>query len=272
MILPYRDDYIVIGDVHSCIDELKQLLIQNGFIISEEGFILSSTKSIILLGDFVDKGNHQKIAETIEFIYKNYYHLNQKRQQLYLILGNHEEVVYRYITNDPTLKITPKTIREKHKYYNTVELLERDALLKEKFLKLYSECFIWLKYSYSDEFSVTMTHAPCEIEHLTSSSPESQKKMVKSTSRSKNPTVPIDDLIPFVHQEAEDNRHYHIFGHLSQPNIRRYKNRVCIDTSAIYGGSLSCAIIKKNELLFDSVLFQNRQKSSSQVYNILFDF
>ena len=274
MQLPTRNRYIVIGDIHSCIDELKQLLIQNGFTIDKRGFINSSLEniSIILLGDFVDKGSHKKIKETIEFIYQNYYHLNSKNQQLYLVLGNHEDKVYQYLTNDSTLEITARTIDEKYKYYNTVELLERDSLLKDKFLKLYRECFVWLKYSYSDEFSVTLTHAPCENKHLTNNTPQSHKKMVKSTSRSRNFGMPLDKLIPFVHQEAEDNRHYHIFGHLSQPNIRRYKNRVCIDTSAIYGGSLSCAIIHRDNLLFDTVAFQNRQKPSSQVYNLLFDF
>jgi predicted phosphodiesterase len=270
MNLPLENEYIVIGDVHGCIDELKLLLIQNGFTINREGIILSSSKSIILLGDFIDKASHEKIAETIEFIYQNYYHLNQNRQQLYLILGNHEDKVYKYITNDPTVETAQESIKEK--YYNTVELLEKDSRLRDKFLKLYRESFFWLRYSYSSEFSVTMTHSPCKKEHLAQNDKISEKMMVKAVSRSKNFGVRLDVLMPFIYQEAEDNRHYHIFAHLSQPNIRKYKNRICIDTSAIYGGSLSCAIIRKDELMFDGVLFQNRQKPSVQVYNILFDF
>jgi len=274
MVLPSTDNYIVIGDVHGCIDELKEILIQSGFLIDERGLLDLSLakKSIILLGDFVDKGSHKKIKETIEFIHKNYYHLNQNRQQLYLILGNHEETVHRYLVNDQRLKINATTIEQKHKYYNTVELLEKDISLKEKFLELYRESFIWLKYSYNSEFSVTLTHAPCEKIFLTKDTPESHNKMIKSISRSKNPNVELDMLMPFLRQEAEENRHYHIFGHLSQPNIRKYKNKICIDTSAIYGGSLSCVIIEEDNLSFDAVLFQNRQNPSSQVYNLLFDF
>jgi UDP-2,3-diacylglucosamine pyrophosphatase LpxH len=274
MHLSSSENYIVIGDVHGCIDELKQLLRQNGFIIDPRGVILSSStpKSIILLGDFIDKGSHEKIAETIEFVYQNFYHLNRKKQQFYLLRGNHEEMVYRYLSSDPTLEITPKRLEEKDKYYNTVELLEQDGDLKSKFLELYADCFIWLKYSYGDDFSAILTHAPCAEQYLGERDTLSHKKMVKSTSRSKNPNIKLDDLIPFVHQEARDNTHYHIFGHLSQPNIRRYKNRICIDTSAIYGDALSCAIIKEDTLRFDAVLFQNRQKSASQVYNLLFDF
>ncbi len=273
MQIPINNKYIVIGDVHGCIDELKALLIQNGFKI-DKGIIdaFSSDKSIILLGDFIDKANHKKIAQTIEFIYSNYYHLNQKQQRFYILRGNHEEMVYRYITKDSSLELTPKKLEEKRKYYNTVELLENNIDLKNKFLKLYSELYIWLKYSYSDTFSISLTHAPCKEKYLTKDDTLSHKKMVKSKSRSKNIGVKLDDLIPYIHQEAKDNQHYHIFGHLSQANIRKYKNKICIDTSAIYGNSLSCAVIDKNQLKFNSVDFQNKQKPTSQIYNTLFDF
>jgi len=274
MFIPIESDYIVIGDVHGCIDELHLLLIQNGFKIDSKGIIdaSSSDKSIILLGDFIDKASDEKIAQTIEFIYNNYYYLNQNRQRFYIVRGNHEEMVYRYISNDTTLEITPKRLEEKRKYYNTVALLERDSLSKNRFLKLYKELNIWLKYKYSSNFSVTMTHAPCQEKYLTKDNAEAITKMVKSASRSKNRGVNLDVLLPYIHQEAKENRHYHIFGHLSQANIRQYKNKICIDTSAIYGDSLSCAIIQKDKLSFDSVKFQDIQPPSKQIYNILFDF
>jgi hypothetical protein len=269
-----KNEYIVVGDVHGCIDELKLLLIQNGFIINSDNFIDSrvSNKSIILLGDFIDKANDIKLIETIEFIYKNYYHLNKTSERFYLILGNHEEMVYRYITNNPTLEITPKRVEEKRKYYNTVFLLERNKKLRDKFIELYHNSYIWLKYNYSKEFSISLTHAPCEERYLTKDDEISKKKMVKSISRSKNRGVKLDILLSYLLKEAKDNRNYHIFGHLSQPNIRQYKNKICIDTSAIYGNSLSCAIIQKDRLRFNSVKFQNRQKSTTQNYNLLFDF
>lgn len=273
--LPLEDEYIVVGDVHGCVDELKQLLRQNGFVIDSDGLMDTSTshsKSIILLGDFVDKGSHLKIAETIKFIHKNYLHLNKERQHFYLIMGNHEMMVQRFISNDNSLELTPKRIIEKEKYYNTVDLLDNNDELKEKFLEIYSWCYPWLKYSYSKDFSVTFTHAPCEEQYLAKENMNSYKKMMKSASRSRNIGVKLDKLLDYTKREAKDNSHYHIFGHLSQPNIRQYKNRICIDTSAIYGDTLSCAIIKKDKLSFDSVAFLGEQKPASQIYNLLFDF
>ena len=276
MLLPLDYEYIIIGDVHGCIDELKSLLKRQGFAIDLNGFIQinekTEHKSIILLGDFIDKGSNEKLSETIEFIHKNYAHLNQQRQRFYLIEGNHEDMVYRYINNDSTLIINPKTIKNKEKYYNTVALLEKNAHLKKLFLELYDVCQPYLYYDYNETFSVTLTHAPCEEKHLRVNSPEARKKMIKSVSRSQNPQMALDELMPYILTQAQDNEHYHIFGHLSQPNIRQYKNKVCIDTSAIYGNTLTCAIIKKNNLTFDSVNFENKQKMGKQNYNTLFNF
>ena len=84
--------------------------------------------------------------------------------------------------------------------------------------------------------------------------------------------MPLDELLPYLHKEAKENQHYHIFGHLSQPNIRQYKNKICIDTSAIYGNHLSCAIIEEKNITFASVPFEYKQKKGEQSYNLLFDF
>jgi len=276
MLLPSTYEYIIIGDVHGCIDELKSLLQKQDFLVNQNNLLTITPKnrhkSIVLLGDFVDKGSDEKLTETIEFIYYNYQHLNKERKRFYLILGNHEIMVYRYITNDSTLIVNPKTIENKEKYYNTVTLLEKKPHLKKLFLELYSECVTDYKYSYGENFSVTLTHAPCPEKYLSQKDETSKKKMVKCVSRSKNPQMPLDELIPYVHEEAKENQHYHIFGHLSQPNIRQYKNKICIDTSAIYGDTLSCAIVKEDKLTFDSVPFEKKQIKGQQTYNLLFDF
>jgi len=274
--LPIENEYIIIGDVHGCIDELKTLLRKQGFLIDENDLIQvtneTKNKSIILLGDFIDKASHEKLTETIKFLYANFKHLNKKEQRLYFVLGNHEEMVFRYINNDPTIKVTPKTLENKEKYYNTVALLEKNSHLKELFIELYHECQVWYEYKYNNDFSVTVTHAPCPEKFLAVESKEAKKKMVKCVSRSKHPTMPLDELLPYVHQEAKENQHYHIFGHLSQANIREHKNRICIDTSAIYGDTLSCAIVKNSTLSFDSVPFEYKQEKGIQTYNKLFDF
>jgi len=276
MVLPIDKEYIVIGDVHGCIDELKTLLAKHDFHCDKQELLQlnpkNRDKSIVLLGDFIDKANEEKLTQTIQFIHQNYHYLNKQEKHFYLILGNHEEKVYQYITNDPSLEINDKTIKDKKKYYNTVALLEKNSSLKKLFIELYHLCEPWLYYHYNRNFSVTLTHAPCPEKHLRKGDRDSRNKMIKCISRSKNPKVALDALIPYVHKEAKDTQHYHIFGHLSQSNIRKYKNKICIDTSAIYGGRLSSAIIKENSLSFDSVPFEKKQKAGVQRGSQLFNF
>jgi len=38
-LLPLGHDYIIVGDVHGCIDELKSLLMKQGLTINNEGLI-----------------------------------------------------------------------------------------------------------------------------------------------------------------------------------------------------------------------------------------
>jgi len=265
---------MIIGDVHGTIDELRQLLLQNGFTINASGMIQPPLPyRIVLLGDFIDKASDIKLKETLTFIHQNYFSLNQEEQQFYLVMGNHEWMVYRYITQDPTLDWqNPKGVWQKKHYYNTVRLLEEDRDLKAKFLALYEVLHVWLKYEYAEAFSVTLTHAPCEERYLTQENPEAYAKMIKCASRSKNPELSLDALIPYVHQEAKENNHYHIFGHLSQPDIRRYKNRICIDTGAIYGNKLSAVLLERDQLRFDAVSFLGKQKAVTSHNNLLFDF
>ena len=181
-------------------------------------------------------------------------------------------MVYRYITKDSTIIVTPKTIKNKEMYYNTVALLEQKPTLKKLFLELYDFCDVYLVYKKDSDFSVTLTHAPCEEQYLAKEDKVSRKKMVKCVSRSKNPNISLDELLPYTHEEAKENQHYHIFGHLSQPNIRQYKNKICIDTSAIYGNTLSAAILEDKKIVFCSVPFEYKQKKAEQHYNLLFDF
>ncbi len=181
-------------------------------------------------------------------------------------------MVYRYITNDPTIIVNAKTIKNKALYYNTVALLEKKPKLKKLFLELYNVCDTYLLYQKDNDFSVILTHAPCEEKYLAKNDKISRRKMIKCVSRSKSPKMPLDELLPYTHEEAKDKQHYHIFGHLSQPSIRQYKNKICIDTSAIYGNTLSCAIIENKTIDFHSVPFESKQKKGEQTYNILFDF
>ena len=68
---------IIIGDIHGCLDELKELLDKSKFNIEED--------KLILLGDYIDRG--PKSFEVLDYLNT----LDSKmKDRLILILGNHD--------------------------------------------------------------------------------------------------------------------------------------------------------------------------------------
>ncbi len=176
-----------------------------------------------------------------------------------------------YVTGELDPESNPILEDEMRRFYRTAKLLEREPKLREKFIYLYMESHIWLRYTFNGK-SIIMTHSPCREIHLGADDEISRDRMVKCESRSKNRGVKLDRLLHYLIDEAKDGGELHIFGHLSQPNIRIYRNKICIDTASIYGNMLSCAILSRGEVNFDSVEFMNLQKPAKQKYNLLFDF
>ena len=109
----------LIGDVHGCFNELITLLTsQYGFIydpISKKLFdsLESKQYGIIFAGDLVDKSSDEDIENTLRFIDINFNYLGDR---LHLIRGNHEEMVWRWITNDASLEKSKQRLYEKEIY------------------------------------------------------------------------------------------------------------------------------------------------------------
>lgn len=244
-ILNKKYDWVSIGDVHGCIDELKLLIQKYGFKI-ENDTIIDTEKSenigLIFAGDLIDKSPENKIEETIRFIHKNMSIFNDRFQ---LILGNHEEMVWKWITNHPDLEKTEKRIKEKEIYYNTTLLLEKNDELKNMFLDIFNKMKGWVKTIGTDKRSFIVTHAPCEVNVLEKMDGKSLKKQYKCISRSMNPDKTNDELTYYLKDEAVNNHPLHIFGHMGQSSLRTYKNKVCIDAGCVYGNKLIGYLVNK---------------------------
>ena len=93
---------------------------------------------------------------------------------------------------------------------------------------------IWIKTN-----SFIVTHAPCENKFLGKLDSISTKKQIKCESRSKNSNKTNDEITPYLMIEANEHHPKHIFGHMGQSNVRIFKNKICIDTGCVYGGSLT---------------------------------
>jgi predicted phosphodiesterase len=265
MFLNKKYKWILIGDVHGCINDLKKLLALYGFSIinnkikdKEE----SKKYGIVLLGDVIDKADDENLTETINFLFENKDIIGER---LFLLEGNHERRVWQWLTNDKDLIVNERTIKQKEKYYNTSLLCERDNEIKDKFLFLFSKMIPFIE---NEKFIAT--HAPVEKKYLGKADNISWLKQIKSESRSKNKDIHLDELMPYIIEEASDNDKLHIFGHLSQEDVRKYKNKICIDTGCVYGNKLTSVVVNKDATLDYKQIKAEQAFSSNKIKPQLF--
>lgn len=269
-ILPTTYDWITIGDVHGCITELKELLIKYGFEIV--GIDLKDTeqtknKGLIFVGDLIDKASDEELEETIRFIHNN---MNKFGDRFHMVMGNHEEMVWKWITDHPSLEKTAARYEQKEKYYNTTFLLEKNEELRNMFMDIFKVMRGWVKVIGTHNKSFIVTHAPCEVKYLEKMDKVSLTKQYKCASRSKNKGKTNDELTPYLMSEAIKNQPMHIFGHMGQTSIRTYKNKVCIDTGCVYGHTLTGYTVGFNRPFIQSVESKKVREAQNDFSNDLF--
>lgn len=237
-------DYCIIGDIHSCLDELKELISDNkGWRIDEQGMMHNTSIifphketphsfKFILIGDYLDKG--PQLTDTIEFIYQN-------RKHFIIVKGNHENFAYKYLTGARGSYQLNKDLIEG--YFNSIFILEKFPKLREKFFTLFSE-----SYDFVDCERFIVTHAPCKKEYLGGTDKkaiDSQRNFVypkrKDYDTEENYLQARKEAFAFLNEKLDTNQ-YHIFGHVITKEVFNNEHRIGIDTGCADGGALSCVM------------------------------
>ncbi len=227
-------DFIV-GDIHECINTFKELLKESGFDIEMVNGIEKITRRentrIILVGDYLDKGN--KTKESIEFIYNNI-------DRITIVDANHENFVDRWLNN----KIDTGSIDGKKMVYYTSIPSFQDEELKKKFFAIREHT---IPFCISKHFIVT--HAGC----MTKCLGKTQKGALRAQRyyhidrlESDNQNEWLENrrkYLGYMKEEAETCHPWHVFGHETFKNNFVYKNKVHIDTGCVYGGELTAVDI-----------------------------
>jgi protein phosphatase len=91
-ILPAADQppFDIVGDVHGCIDELRSLFLQLGYIRSGSGYAHPSGRRVVFVGDLVDRGpGSLPVMEIVLSMHEDGHAL--------LVLGNHDARLLRHL-------------------------------------------------------------------------------------------------------------------------------------------------------------------------------
>jgi len=241
-ILPVDPEYFIVGDVHEDVNALKKLFKEKGFVLEGNKLIPTprcQEQIAILVGDFIDKGKNTE--EMIRFVHQN-------QDFIKLVKGNHENFVYKVLKGELSKSDYSEELIQTH--FTSIEILEKHEELRYLFFELVERSFEFYRYIGVQKNSYYVTHAPCSNKYLGKLDSTSIKKQRNfSIDREKD----LQEQLSFLEREAVMNHPYHIFGHVASKHGIRLKNKLGIDTGAVYGNRLLSVSFGGGKPFFKSV-------------------
>ncbi|ARF11914.1 calcineurin-like phosphoesterase [Klosneuvirus KNV1] len=239
-LLDSNKKYLIIGDVHESVDEVKKLITNYGYLIENDLIKNSDTTlntEIIFVGDLIDKGN--KTKETVEF-----FHINIDKVKL--VSGNHDFAIKRLLKGEQSEDAYETGFIDQ--FYTSYKVLKADQDLKNKFLEVESRMVPYYHYIADDTVSRSfyIMHSPCNMKFVGKHSWDAikfQRYMVLDRKNNQKPRDIID-----INKDSY-SMPYLVTGHFAfkdEYNGSRYNNnRLMIDTGCIYGNKLTGVLLGK---------------------------
>jgi len=261
----------IVGDVHSCVDELKSLLVKVGFEINGDKIEQTHrTKNVtlILIGDIIDKGSDDKIIETIKFI-----HSNLTNPFIKLVVGNHERTVHDLLKGINKESQYKSGLIQEH-FSTYLFLKEGHDEIKEMFFEIYDSMVPFVECSV-DGNSFIATHAPCSSKYLGKLDKQSIKKQ-QYFYLNRDQSL-YENMSRFIVDDTFGNP-YHVFGHVvtrevynGKNNYKKRNNLFMIDTGCICRNKLSGVFLGASRVKIVSVPFENKQKGIDYNFQQMID-
>lgn len=225
--VPKFSQYFIVGDIHGCLSEFKNLLTTAGFTIEDDIIKGHDDTFIILVGDLVDRGN--EINELMAFLTLN-------KSRFKTVIGNHDHALQRFIKNN----VNDKATNERSAKHFDAFAQMTDAS-KAQFTEIMNSSSYALLH---DHFVVT--HAPCanvNIGKYDYSSIRNQNNCAygwrNEVDSDEAFVESIKKSIHWIFDESKKYDPFHFFGHIACKEATVFGNKVFMDTGCVYGNRLS---------------------------------
>ncbi len=248
--------YLIVGDLHGCLKEFKELLISIGFRIEGNKIVGRDDMLIVSVGDTVDKGC--ETSDLVDF-------LDENIDRIKICIAGHDKYLTKRIEENNAKKDNGEKDNgndnnceqdNNKKYFDSITKLNPEILTKFSAI-MERQCHFYVH----DNFVVT--HAPTENKYI-------GKFDAKSVKNHRSHQYPrrkdfesdseyVDSIakhFSFIFDEARRYDPYHIFGHVALTDRVVIGNKVFLDTGCVYGNKLTGVIIdveNPGKLYFKSV-------------------
>ncbi len=197
-----------IGDIHGCLEKLEALMDQ---IVMDR-----QNDTLVFIGDYIDRGKYSR--EVVDYLIR----LQNDYKKVVFLQGNHEQMFMNYlegVNEGLYLGNGGRATLDTYGILISDDIAERKAKIPEKHMRFFHSL---LSYYETDKY--IFVHAGLR--------PELPLK-----------EQAIDDLLwirfEFIQNENDFGKTV-IFGHTPMRDLMISKNKIGIDTGAIYGGKLTC--------------------------------
>jgi protein phosphatase len=225
----------IIGDIHGCYAELKELTNNLGFDWNSGVPIHPDGRQLAFIGDLTDRGPES--LKTAELVWE----LVRNRKIAFYVPGNHCNKLYRYLLGNK--------VQTKHGLETTVseflalENVKRDSFRK-KFINLYESAPL---YHVLDNEKLVLAHAGIREEYIGKDYSKVKTFVLYGdiTGQTNADGTPV---------RRDWARNYQgnaviVYGHTPVKEPRVLNNTYNIDTGAVFGGKLTALRYPEMELV-----------------------
>ena len=224
----------IIGDVHGCYDELRDLLLALGFEVEDSGERIRvahpSGRKLVFVGDLVDRG--PKTPQVLKLVMAAV-----ADGVAYCVAGNHDVRLAR--------KLKGRDVRVSHGLAESLEQLESET---PEFRRQAAEFLDGLVSHYVfDGGQLVVAHAGLPEEMHGRASAE-----VRTFAMYGETTGETDEYgLPVRYNWAADyrGRATVVYGHTPVPVAEWLNNTICIDTGCVFGARLTALRYPERELV-----------------------
>src|SRR5262247_4860697 len=228
-----RGPFDIVGDLHGCFDELRELLARLGYEIAEDGAYsvrAPEGRKAVFLGDLVDRG--PKITETLKLV------MSMVGSGAALsVPGNHDVKLMR--------KLRGKNVKITHGLAESLEQLEAEP---DEFKTRVADFIDGLVGHYVlDDGKLVVAHAGMK-EALQGRA----SGRVREFALYGETTGERDEFgLPIRYDWAADYRGSAmvVYGHTPVPEAEWLNRTICIDTGCVFGGRLTALRYPEKELV-----------------------
>src|SRR5262245_226142 len=230
-----RGPFDIIGDVHGCFDELRELLTRLGYEITEDGRKDFSVRApegrkVVFLGDLVDRG--PKIPEALKLVMS----MVESGDAL-CVPGNHDVKLMR--------KLRGKQVRIAHGLAESLEQLEGEG---EEFKTRVADFIDSLVSHYVlDDGALVVAHAGMKqsLQGRASGKVRDFALFGETTGETDEYGLPVRYNWPAEYR----GRAMVVYGHTPVPEPEWLNRTINVDTGCVFGGKLTALRYPEKELV-----------------------